>query len=174
MPICTIAAMRCTRIVWRPPPPASSFNACITLGRLKRTAGSNPKSTLTTRHSPDAIADTGRVEIDLLRNRHAQIPSSDRGNAEQHERAERAGAKRQQDRFEEQMLDQSPPIRAERRANRQLALAAGAADQHHAGDVQAHDQQHRSRQAEQDADHAPALGTAGRAHRACTARPWPP
>ena len=56
MPICTIAATRCTRIVWRPPPPASSFSAAIRLGRLKRTAGSKPKSTLTSRHSPAAIA----------------------------------------------------------------------------------------------------------------------
>ena len=47
--------------------------------------------------------------------------------------------------------DETPPARAERRADRQLALAVGAAHQHHAGDVQAHDQQHRSREAKQDA-----------------------
>ncbi len=109
---------------------------------------------------------TGEVEIDLLRDREAQIPSRDRGNAEQHERAQRAGAKRQQDRFEEQMLDQSPPIRAERHADRELALASRAADQHHAGNIQAHDRQHRSHQAEQDGAHTPALRTPRRPHRA--------
>ena len=42
------------------------------------------------------------------------------------------------------MLDETPPAGAERRANGQLTLAAGAADQHHARDVQAHDQEHGS------------------------------
>ena len=118
--------------------------------------------------------DTDRVQIDLLRNRRAHIPSSDGRNTEQHKRAERASCKRQQDRFEEQMLDETSPVRAERRADGQLALTAGAADQHHAGDVQAHDQEHRSRQAEDDADHAPALRTTGRTHASSTARLWPP
>ena len=109
--------------------------------------------------------DTGRVQIDLRGNRRAQPPSSHGRNAEQHERAERAGDKRQQDRFEEQMPDETSPARAERRADGQLALTVGAANQHHARDVQAHDQEHRSRQAEDDADRAPRLRTAGRTQR---------
>ena len=72
---------------------------------------------------------------------------------------------RQQHRLEEQLLDEAPPIRAERRADAQLALAAGAADQHHARDVQAHDQENRSCQAEHAAEHASRLRTTGGAKR---------
>ncbi len=109
--------------------------------------------------------DTGRVQIDLLRNRRAHIPANHGRNTEQHERGERACRKRQQYRFEEQMPHETSPARAERRANGQLALTVGAANQHHAGDVQAHDHEHRSRQAEHDADHASRLRTTGRTQR---------
>ena len=109
--------------------------------------------------------DAGRVEIDLLRNRRAHPPSDDGRDTEQHERAQRASCNRQHDRFEKQMLDEALPARAERRADGQLALAVGAANQHHAGDIQAHDHEHRSRQAQQDADDAPAFRTAGRTQR---------
>ena len=74
------------------------------------------------------------------------------------------GDKRQQHRFEEQMSDQLPPSGAESGANRQLALAVGAADQHHAGDVQAHDEKHRSRQCEPDGLNQRELGTDEIAH----------
>ena len=78
------------------------------------------------RGSPDG------VEIHLLRNRHAHPPSSQRGDTKEHECAERASCSGEPHRLEEQMLDETPPARAECRANGQLALTAGAADQHHA------------------------------------------
>ena len=60
--------------------------------------------------------DPGRVEIDLRRNRHAQLPADDGRNAEQHKRADRAGGKRQQHRFEEEIADEAAagPHRAPR------------------------------------------------------------
>jgi hypothetical protein len=118
--------------------------------------------------------DTDGIEIDFRRNRHADPPPDDnRGNTEQHEGAEGAGGKGQEHGFKEEMLNETPPAGAERRADAQLTLAAGAAHQHHARDVQAHDRQHRSSQPEQDGDHAGAT-RCGRPHPATsTARPSP-
>ena len=165
MPICTIAATRCTRMVWRPPPPTSSLSAGTRLGRLKRTSRQQSEEHAHQQAQSRRDRDIDGVEIDLSRDRRADPPSRDGRNTEQHKPAERGACKRQQHRFEEQMLDETSPVSAERGADAQLTLAGGAADHHHARDVQAHDEEHRSRQAEQDADHASRLRTTGRTLR---------
>ena len=107
----------------------------------------------------------GRIEVDLFRHRAAQVPSGDRRDAEQDERADPAGDNRQQDRLKKQMLDQPSSAGAERRPDAQFAAASRPADQHHARDVQADDQEHRAREAKKNADHAPRVRTLG-----CTLR----
>ena len=72
------------------------------------------------------------------------------GNVEEHKRSESASESRQDDRFGQKILDQPSPARADRLADRQFPLAHRAANLHHAGDIQAHDQQHRSGQGQRD------------------------
>ena len=103
---------------------------------------------------PDTDRDHG--EIDSQRLLDFETEGADRptrttpGNVEEHDRAESASQTRQDDRFGQQMLHQPSPARADRLADGQFPLTHRAANLHHAGDIQAHDQQHRSGQGERD------------------------
>ena len=63
---------------------------------------------------------------------------------------------------DKKILDQPSPARADRLADGQFPLTHRAANLHHAGDVQAHDQQHRSGQGQRDGLKRPGTANAAR------------
>ena len=64
---------------------------------------------------------------------------------------------RQDDGFGQEILDQPSPARADRLAYRQFPLTHRATNLHHAGDVQADDQQHHPGQGQRDGLKEPEL-----------------
>ena len=131
-----------------PPPPASSFNDEMITGRLKRKAGSHPKTRLVRRQIPNMIATMGRLtrsaSCSCSGYRLPVSQDNSDGHVEEHQRGERSTRARQDDRFGQEILSQPCPAGADRLADGQLALAHRAAHLHHAGDIQAHDQQHHA------------------------------
>ena len=92
--------------------------------------------------------DSGRVEIEFGRDSRSEPPRDPRRDAEEHGCAQPAADEREPDGFEEQILNQPPAVGTDGLADGQLPLTRRAANQHHAGNVHAHDQQHHAGQAE--------------------------
>ena len=80
----------------------------------------------------------------LRRNRIVGQPGQQRRNVEEHNRGKRPTRAREHNRFGQEVLSKPQAARADRLADRQLALTHRAANLHHAGDIQRDDEQHHA------------------------------
>ena len=151
---CKAAVKRWMRPTRSPPPPASSFSEEMITGRLNRVAGKNPNTRLANEAEPETDCDHREIDsqrlLELSRNGFPIIHDSSRRDVEEHERSKSRPDDRQQDGFGEKIPDQAAAAGADRLADRQFAFSHRAANLHHAGDVQAHDEKHHARQREPD------------------------
>ena len=166
-PACAAAVKRCRRPTRWPLPAESLLSAEMIAGRLKRSAGSVPSTRLVTRHnathwstSHGSGANSSSAGPHELR---AQAPAIGPPNSNAAARAAAEDGHHQ--RFAQVIPHQAPAAGAHRQSNGQLAPPHRAAHQHHAGDVQADDEQDDAGEAQQHQPRERDLGSQPRPGR---------